>query len=724
MIYFVLFITNRKFLFLKKKIYIADLTHTASGLTSITFPLGTALVTSYAKHITNDSFEFRIFKFHDQLTKAISENPPSILALSNYTWNLEISYKLCAWAKRQNPNLVVVFGGPNFPINKDEKLLFLQQRPVIDFYIENEGETGFVELLKKLEEHNFDITALKRTQEPVANCTYLNGDEIIVGEIARIKDVNIIPSPYLTGILDDYFNLPLVPIIETTRGCPFSCTFCADGLVSKNKVVTFNMDRVRDELYYIAEHIKNIDEIYISDLNFGMYKRDLETAQIISELQSKFNWPARVKATTGKNMPKRMIQIAEELKGSWITGHAIQSSDTEVLKNIKRSNISTEAYSEFSTYMKKLDKKAQVFTEIILGLPGDTKEKHFDTLRYAIDSQTTRIKSFGCMLLPGTEMASKESREKYKLVTKFRIGAGSVGVYKFGEEITPVAETHEIIVASKDMSFDDHISCRVMNLLLEAYYNQAQFEEIFTAIKMMGLSEFDLVRYIHEHNELYTPKVKEIIKKYTSALKENLYDTFEEAEEMALRPDRVDRYISGELGFNEHLTCNGLLYFNMEETLSIMLEALRMFLLEKNMLTSSVQDYFTQLGNFILCKKREFNKFELLLEKSFDYDFEVIDALNYKVDPRNVKRLNKPIHLKFFHNQEQKREISNGLYTHKDHTDGIYRLLYEARLQKWYRNFQESSIPIELNEKNSVLPDTAKKIREQQPDRRSWEDSG
>ena len=132
---------------MKKKIYIADLTHTANGLTSCTFPLGAALVTSYAKHICNDSFEFRIFKFHDQLTQAISENPPSVLALSNYIWNLEISYKLSAWAKRQNPNLVVVFGGPNFPIDKDEKLLFLQQRPVIDFYIENEGETGFSGLL-------------------------------------------------------------------------------------------------------------------------------------------------------------------------------------------------------------------------------------------------------------------------------------------------------------------------------------------------------------------------------------------------------------------------------------------------------------------------------------------------------------------------------------------------------------------------------------------------
>ena len=656
---------------------------------SLSFPLGVAYVASYAKHVLRDNFEFRLFKFHDRLTQAITECSPHVLALSNYSWNLELGCKLSAWAKRQNPNLIVIFGGPNFPVESDEKLKFLRQRSVIDVYIENEGEVGFAELLRKFEEYDFDIAAFKRSRESVGNCTYLNGDELIEGREGRIKDVNIIPSPYLTGILDEFFELSLYPMVETTRGCPFTCSFCADGRSSRNKVVAFHSDRVRDELYYIAKRINNIDELNLTDLNFGMYRRDAETAQVIVDIQAEFNWPLRVNVSSGKNRPERIIKIAKILKGSWLTGPAIQSSDEEVLKNVKRSNISVEAYREFSTFMKSLDKNASIFTEIILGLPGDTKEKHFESLRYGIDNRLTKIKVNQARLLVGTDMASQETRDKYELVGKFRISAGGVGVYTFGEEVTPVAEIHEIIVSSKDMSFEDHVSCRIMHLLLEAYYSQSQFDEIFSAIKAMGLSSFDFLSYIHKHEELYTPRVKEIIDKYVTATRENLYDSYEEAEAVALSPNKVNRYLSGELGFNEYLTCNTLLYFEMEETLAVLLKALRLYLEEKGLLTVSVEDYFAQLGDFILCKKKEVNKTEMLTEQCFDYDFASIDALDYEVDPHSVKRVNQPLHFKFFHDEEQRTEITNALNLYQNHTDGIGRMLYELNLQTMYRNFQQ-----------------------------------
>ena len=57
-----------------------------------------------------------------------------------------------------------------------------------------------------------------------------NGNNYLSEKVDRISDLETIPSPYLTGILDEFFETNLIPIIETNRGCPYRCTFIAQGL--------------------------------------------------------------------------------------------------------------------------------------------------------------------------------------------------------------------------------------------------------------------------------------------------------------------------------------------------------------------------------------------------------------------------------------------------------------------------------------------------------------
>ena len=122
----------------KKKldIWICDLTHTEQGIVSRTFPLGASCVFTYAKKELGNEFNFRLFKFPSSLNEALLKKSPAMLCFSNYKWNFELSYKFASLAKQRDPNLITVWGGPNFPIDLNEKIEFLKKWPVIDFSIE------------------------------------------------------------------------------------------------------------------------------------------------------------------------------------------------------------------------------------------------------------------------------------------------------------------------------------------------------------------------------------------------------------------------------------------------------------------------------------------------------------------------------------------------------------------------------------------------------------
>ena len=86
-------------------------------------------------------------------------------------------------------------------------------------------------------------------------------------------------------------------------------------------------------------------------------------------------------------------------------------------------------------------------SEIILGLPSDSKQKHYESLRFGVDNKVNSLRMFQAMMLVGTEMASEVYRKKYDLKTMFRTIPGCLGNYKIFDKEYSVAEIEEIIIA-------------------------------------------------------------------------------------------------------------------------------------------------------------------------------------------------------------------------------------------------------------------------------------
>ena len=88
-----------------------------------------------------------------------------------------------------------------------------------------------------------------------------NKQDLLIGKpIARLGLSNkvdgrdCIPSPYLNGHLDKFLNGKFIPSFETASGCPFSCTFCDQG-IDTTKMVSFSTKRMEAELSYVCERV-------------------------------------------------------------------------------------------------------------------------------------------------------------------------------------------------------------------------------------------------------------------------------------------------------------------------------------------------------------------------------------------------------------------------------------------------------------------------------------
>lgn len=680
---------------MKRKIYFADLTHTAQGISAATFPLGISFVASYAVKELGSEFDFKLFKFPAALEQALREDPPIMLCFSNYSWNLELAYKMATLAKERIPGLVVVFGGPNFPLVDSERYEYLRQRPTMDFYIQLEGEIGFVDLARKLGVHGFDAARLKASGERVVNTCYVAEDRLVAGDVERIRDINLIPSPYLTGILDPFFDLPLVPMLETARGCPFSCTFCSDGITIKSKVSRFTDGRTKEELHYIASRVSKSDEIIVTDLNFGMYSEDLDTCRVIADLQIKRKWPVLVKGSAGKNRPERIVEAASILKGTWVIGAAIQSSDDEVLKAIKRSNISSAAFQRFIEYGNTLGNNSQTYSEVILGLPGDTKEKHLESLNFGVKNKVNSLRMYQAMLLCGTEMASKAGRELWELQTRFRTIPGCVGVYDFFDEPHPVAEIEEIIVGSKTMPFEDYIDCRIMNLFIETFYNNALFEEVFSLLHRLEVPVFDCLLELKNNPQRFSPELREIIDEFIRQTSKDLYPSLEAARSIVLTTEIIGKYIGGELGINELLVSKARLFCELPRISELLFTAAKECLRAAGRLTPEVENYLTELERFNLLRKKDaITRTDEVLTGRFGYDFKAIAEAGYGLDADELGSMRRPVEYTFYHDNGQKKHLAHQLEIYSSTPIGLGRLIQRSNLKLIYRRFEERSAAV------------------------------
>ncbi|NND68429.1 MAG: hypothetical protein HKN19_12650, partial [Halioglobus sp.] len=229
----------------------------------------------------------------DDAKRALAEATPPIVLLSSYVWNHGLNIRTAKVIRQQKPRAVIVIGGPHVPKYEGETEEFLRENPFIDIAVLGEGEATMAEILTVLAGHNWPRDALGDLSG-VPGIVYAakRGDEtdyVRTESRSRLKDIGVLPSPYLTGEFEPWFREFPAAILETNRGCPYGCTYCDWGSATLAKVTKFSAERVIAEIEHIAQH--DSDAIFIADANFGMLEQDIEVAHALVAAHKKYGYP-------------------------------------------------------------------------------------------------------------------------------------------------------------------------------------------------------------------------------------------------------------------------------------------------------------------------------------------------------------------------------------------------------------------------------------------------
>ena len=362
----------------------------------------------------------------------------------------------------------------------------------------------------------------------------------------RIKQLDEIPSPYTTGILDEFFDGKLAPMIQTNRGCPFSCTFCVDGSDLVNKINSFSNERVRKELHYIAKHVTpNMHSMHISDLNFGMYPQDLEVCESIKEIQEKYNFPKYVKVTSGKNKKEKIIAAIKKLGSSAAMSMSVQSMDTQVLSNIRRDNISSQDLIALGPALK--EEGLRTVSDVILGLPGESYASTIQTIKDLVHADIDWINVWTLMLIDGSELNTPKERKKWDLKSKFRIIPRDFVKLKNG---TVVTEIEEVGIGSNSLSFDEYVELRLFALIIKVTKSGTIFAPLFKFLVEQNVDIFDLLYKMLKSINLASKNLQELFNQFKQDTITELWDSPEEIEKNYQNESEYKKLLSGKAGQN------------------------------------------------------------------------------------------------------------------------------------------------------------------------------
>jgi len=353
-----------------------------------------------------------LFPHHsvDDMATSILAAHPAIVALGIYVWNHHQVIALAKQLRARQPDCRLIVGGPEVTANVDR----FAHYQLFDYLVCGEGEDLIETVISAIEsgDHREECC---RSEIPVD----------LTRQISPWLDRQLIPAQ---GVL-----------WETSRGCPFGCSFCFDAR-GDHGVRTVPYPRLEQELALFVEH--GVSQVWVLDSTFNYpLERGKELIRLIARIAPHIHFHLEAKI---EFIDEELVELLSTIHCSVQIG--LQSANPQVVCKMRRHFDA----DQFRDHVALLHYAGITYgIDLMYGLPGDDDQGFRRSVDFVLGLQPNHVDLFPLAVLPGTELFQQQQH--------------------YGLEAEP--DPPYRLIASRSMSPDAMAACGQLAALTDLFYN-------------------------------------------------------------------------------------------------------------------------------------------------------------------------------------------------------------------------------------------------------------
>lgn len=435
-----------------------------------------AYAKAYQEHV--QLMEYTINHRTDYILQEIYKQQPDVLCFSCYIWNFRYVQELVTEFHKLAPEVPIWVGGPEVSYESET---FLKDYPMVQGVMIGEGEATFCELCRFYVEGagsglSADIAAGNsgngRTEglEVISGLVFRDDEGKCVRTSARAP-LPMDELPFCYENLEDFDNR--IIYYETSRGCPFSCSYCLSSIEKGLRFRSLNL--VEKELQFFLEH--RVPQVKFVDRTFNCsHSHALAVWRYLKEHDNgvtNFHFEISADLLT----EEELSLIASMRPGLIQLEIGVQSTHSATIREIRRT-MDLPRLKQVVSRVRSMGNVHQ-HLDLIAGLPEENYESFAESFRQVYAMKPQQLQLGFLKVLKGSYLF--ERQEEYGLVY---------------QEFPPYE-----VLRTRWLSYGEILKIKLVEEMLEVYYNSGQFGLTMKALELTEDNPFDLYLKLGEFYE-------------------------------------------------------------------------------------------------------------------------------------------------------------------------------------------------------------------------------